>query len=256
MSTQKLGSVTLPPINTGRNHGGASPGQINGIITNRANAHQLIYRSVPPKNSGESFSDMLGGSPMGKYGKQSIVSSNSPLEYAERFKAKPMTKPNLVQFTTGELDKVKRHSNSMRTSRRKIEGFFPPMKLRQNGKPLSPDMETTLATKMELAPSAYSDIRSKSERGFMSNSPFFRRTPDSYRTLHTYPDNNIVYPSVISEQEGEYDDLSLLPPPKKLLPKRELPWVFRYKVKRNMNELAKIMASKPPAIPNTDSSTT
>lgn len=145
MSTQKLGSVTLPPINTGRNHGGASPGQINGIITNRANAHQLIYRSVPPKNSGESFSDMLGGSPMGKYGKQSIVSSNSPLEYAERFKAKPMTKPNLVQFTTGELDKVKRHSNSMRTSRRKIEGFFPPMKLRQNGKPLSPDMEVSIS---------------------------------------------------------------------------------------------------------------
>jgi hypothetical protein len=78
-----------------------------------------------------------------KYGKQNIVSSNSPLEYAERFKARQMTKPNLVQFATGELDKVKRHSNSMRTSRRKIEGFFPPMKLRQNGKPLSPDMQLT-----------------------------------------------------------------------------------------------------------------
>jgi hypothetical protein len=63
MSTQKLGFVTLPPINAGRNHGGANPGQINGIITNRTNAQQLIYRSVPPKNSGESFSDMFGGSP-------------------------------------------------------------------------------------------------------------------------------------------------------------------------------------------------
>ncbi len=145
MSTQKLGLVTLPPINAGRNHGGANPGQINGIITNRTNAQQLIYRSVPPKNSGESFSDMFGGSPTGKYGKQNIVSSNSPLEYAERFKARPMTKPNLVQFATGELDKVKRHSNSMRTSRRKIEGFFPPMKLRQNGKPLSPDMEVSIS---------------------------------------------------------------------------------------------------------------
>lgn len=256
MSTQKLGSVTLPPINTTRNNVGASPGPINGIITNRSNAQQLIYRSVPPNNSGESFSDLLGGSPMGKFGRQNIVSSNSPLEYAERFKARPMTKPTLVEFATGELDKVKRHSNSMRTSRRKIEGFFPPMKLRKNGKATSPDMtDTPLATKMELAPSAYSDIRSKSERGFMAHSPFIRRTPDSYRTLHTYPDNNIVYPSVISEQEGEYDDLSLLPPPKKLLPKRELPWVFRYKVKRNMNELAKIMASKPPTIPPTESTT-
>lgn len=254
MSTQKLGSVTLPPINSVRNNGGTSPGPMNGIFTNRSNAQQLLYRSVPAKNSGESFSDMLSSSSMGKYGRQHLISSNSPMEYAERFKARPMTKPTLVEFATKELDKVKRHSKSMRTSRRQIEGFFPPMKLRRNGKPLTPDMmDTQMATKMELAPTAYSDIRSKSERGFMANSPFIRRTPDSCRTVQTFPENNIVYPSVISEQDGEYDDLSMLPPPKKILPKRELPWVFRYKVKRNMNELAKIMASKPPSIPTTES---
>ena len=83
---------------------------------------------------------MLGSHSMGKYGRQNIVSSNSPLEYAERFKARPMTKPTLVEFATKELDKVKRGSNSMRSSRRKIDGFFPPMKLRKNGKSMSPDM--------------------------------------------------------------------------------------------------------------------
>lgn len=140
MSTPKAGALILPPITGSHNNGGTSPSPMNGFITNRSNAQQLLYRSVPPKNSGESFSDMIGSPTMGKYGRQHLVSSNSPLEYAERFRARPMTKPTLVEFAAKELEKVKRSSNSMRNSRRKIEGFFPPMKLRKNGKPLSPDL--------------------------------------------------------------------------------------------------------------------
>jgi len=98
--------------------------------------------------------------------------------------------------------------------------------------------------KMHLVPTAYSEMRTRSvcsrAMGPMGNS---RMTPDTIRTSNSMPDG-IVYPNIISENM-DYDDLSYLPPPKRILPRREVPWVFRYKVKRNMNELAKIMASKP-----------
>ena len=100
-------------------------------------------------------------------------------------------------------------------------------------------------SKMQLAPTSYTEVRTKTPRSF-SRTPPARRTPESVRTAQTAPEVNIIYPSVLAENMNmNYDDISLLPPPKRILPKRELPWVFRYKVKRNMNELAKIMASKP-----------
>ncbi|XP_012940402.2 mucin-5AC [Aplysia californica] len=58
-------------------------------------------------------------------------------------------------------------------------------------------------------------------------------------------DDHIHNPDILLTSSTDCDDLSILPPPKKVLPKRELPWVFRYKVKRGMNTLSRIMASKP-----------
>ena len=37
-----------------------------------------------------------------------------------------------------------------------------------------------------------------------------------------------------------------MPRPRMMVSRGELPWVFRHKVKRNMNQLSKIMASRPP----------
>ncbi|KAK7112365.1 uncharacterized protein [Littorina saxatilis] len=51
-------------------------------------------------------------------------------------------------------------------------------------------------------------------------------------------------PDVLAHSD-DYDDLSELPCPKRILPRRDLPWVFRFKVKKEMNALSKIMASKP-----------
>ena len=36
-----------------------------------------------------------------------------------------------------------------------------------------------------------------------------------------------------------------------MLPSKELPWIYRYKIKRKMNQLSRIMASRPPVSPVT-----
>jgi hypothetical protein len=53
-----------------------------------------------------------------------------------------------------------------------------------------------------------------------------------------------IYPDVLTNTD-DCDDLSNLPKPKRILPRRDVPWVFRFKVKKEMNVLSKIMASKP-----------
>ncbi|XP_067671091.1 uncharacterized protein [Haliotis asinina] len=63
--------------------------------------------------------------------------------------------------------------------------------------------------------------------------------------LPDYMETPIVYSNVMSERAADYNDLTSLPPPKKILPKKDAPWVYRFKVKRNMNALSRIMASKP-----------
>ena len=54
-----------------------------------------------------------------------------------------------------------------------------------------------------------------------------------------------VYPHIMQDGDN-FEDLTNLPKPKMLVSRGELPWVYRYKVKKSMNELSKIMASKAP----------
>ncbi|XP_071108005.1 uncharacterized protein [Haliotis cracherodii] len=63
--------------------------------------------------------------------------------------------------------------------------------------------------------------------------------------LPDYMETPILYPNVASDRAADYNDLTCLPPPKKILPRKDAPWVYRFKVKRNMNALSRIMASKP-----------
>lgn len=239
------GALKLPPIvDTG---GEGNVGVDGRMITKTGPQQQMIYRSVPPKPSHFTFSDMLAPSPTGqKQGRTTVVSSNTPAEYEERFKSKPLSKPKVVEFDVGRM------SND--SKRRKVNGFFPPVKLRRSVSTRvtsSEMMETPImaTSRMQLIPTAYTEVRSKSERIERNKTPMsFRKTPESIKTAQTAPEVSIIYPNIISENV-ECDDLSLLPPPKRILPRRELPWVFRYKVKRNMNELAKIMASRPSPTP-------
>ena len=65
----------------------------------------------------------------------------------------------------------------------------------------------------------------------------------SHRTARSGPDaHQLVYPYVI--ENPDLDDLTSLPRPTMVI-SRDTPWVYRYKVKRSMNELSKILASKP-----------
>lgn len=102
-------------------------------------------------------------------------------------------------------------------------------------------------TALQLVPTSYSEVRPKSasrsiSRASRTSRHSVRKTPESIRTVPPQ-ESNIVYPETF-----EFDDLSIVPSHKKKLPKRDLPWVFRYKVKRNMNELSKIMANKNPQL--------
>ncbi|KAK2190255.1 hypothetical protein NP493_85g05049 [Ridgeia piscesae] len=68
----------------------------------------------------------------------------------------------------------------------------------------------------------------------------------SARSAASQTDQPPVYPYI--NRSDTCDDLSFLPRPKMIV-SRDNPWVFRYKVKKNMNELSKIMASRPPPPP-------
>lgn len=68
------------------------------------------------------------------------------------------------------------------------------------------------------------------------------RNPSTKRiSTHSAPPK---YPQVQSSNGYRLDDLSGLPKPRMLV-SRDSPWVYRYKAKRNMNELSRIIASKP-----------
>lgn len=233
-------TVKLPPINeSGRGDHGAL---VAGTDTYaKAGQQHLIYRSVPPKQISYTFTDMFGNSiTPGRYQRSSIQGS-LPSDYAKRFKERPTTKPKVVQFNAGQVV-------AEGLGRPRVNGFFPPVKLRKNKKNAQNNHEENIFmddNAVHLAPTSFSDLRAKSAKTVLRYTPAHaRKSPDSIRTAPAGMETAIIYPSVLSENL-DYDDLSLLPPPKRILPKRELPWVFRYKVKKNMNELAKIMASKP-----------
>lgn len=117
------GGLKLPPI---ADTGGDGHVSLDGrMIQKGGQQQQMIYRSVPPKPSNYTFSDMLAPSPTGqKQGRAPVVSSNTPAEYEERFKSKPLSKPKVVEFDVGRI--------STDSKRRKVNGFFPPVKLRRS----------------------------------------------------------------------------------------------------------------------------
>ncbi|KAL4239393.1 hypothetical protein ACF0H5_000210 [Mactra antiquata] len=220
--------------------------------TGGSGSNSLIYRSIPPKPHTFTLSDMLEPTTSQKGGgvqnKKLGLTGSTSSEFAKRFMTRPTTQPKVVEFSVSKMSAQKR--------RRGINGFFPPVKLRYSAKQektppviTEPPPGITERNPLQLIPTAYSEVRPKSASRSISRSSrrsqvsqrSVRKTPESVRTAP--PSEHIIYPETF-----EFDDLSLIPPPKKILPRRDLPWVFRYKVKRNMNELSKILASKPGAV--------
>lgn len=250
-------NMKLPPISNGLADGAAdTSGAIDarngdGAPIQRTHvpgkSQQMIYRSIPPKVQNFTFSDMLDGAntsnSKAKKPKGAVITSSS--EFAKRFMSRPTTQPKVIDFKPGAVKVDKR--------RRGINGFFPPVKLRLSSKKDFPKEQMTpepaqVPSRLQLVPTSYSEVRPKSASKSRSISRASRASrassiysrPDSIRTAPPGPETLVVYPETF-----DCDDLSYLPPPKRILPKRDVPWVFRYKVKRNMNELSKIMASKP-----------
>ena len=61
--------------------------------------------------------------------------------------------------------------------------------------------------------------------------------------VHKYMFSTPIYPHLINGSQTCHD-LTYLPKPRGIYPSGDLPWVYRHKVKRSMNELSKIMSSK------------
>lgn len=247
--------VKLPPISNGlsdvtaNNEENTESKQGQTAATRRIHIHgksqQLIYRSIPPKVQNFTFSDMLdrGITSNHRPMKPKGASFTSSSEFAKRFMSRPTTQPKVIDFNAGTVKADKR--------RRGINGFFPPVKLRISSNKEQRKIHTTpepthFQGRLQLIPTSYSEVRPRSSKSrsisrASRSSVYSRKTPDSIRTAPPGSEALAIYPETF-----HCDDISYLPPPKRILPKRDVPWVFRYKVKRNMNELSKIMASKPP----------
>lgn len=225
--------------------GGVMVTQQASLMSSRgSNSKSLIYRSIPPKPHTFTLSDMIEPN-FGGHGKKLGLTGSTASEFAKRFMSRPTTQPKVVDFKVSKMSAQKR--------RRGINGFFPPVKLRGSAKahekstpiPVSePTPNSSERNPLQLIPTSYSEVRPKSATRSISRSSrhstrSVRKTPESVRTAPPQ-ENGVVYPETF-----DFDDISLLPRPKKILPRRDLPWVFRYKVKRNMNEITKILASKP-----------
>ena len=84
----------------------------------------------------------------------------------------------------------------------------------------------------------------KKNRGKSSRAPTAGSIASSHAASKKASLSPAAYPYVVENPEQYYSELTQLPKPRMLI-SRDSPWVFRYKVKRNMNELSKVMASKP-----------
>lgn len=130
-------TVKLPPINeSGRgDHGSLVAG--TDTYAKATGHQQLIYRSVPPKQASYTFTDMFGNSVTpGRY-QRSSVQASLPSDYAKRFKERPTTKPKIVHFNAGQVV-------AEGVGRPRVNGFFPPVKLRKNKKNSQNEHEVTL----------------------------------------------------------------------------------------------------------------
>ncbi|CAH1773603.1 unnamed protein product [Owenia fusiformis] len=65
-----------------------------------------------------------------------------------------------------------------------------------------------------------------------------------------------VYPNIVDPVNKPFSDLSFLPRPKKMTNRNNSPWVYRFKIKKGMNQLTKLMSSKTPGMMTVTNSTT
>ncbi|KAL3876545.1 hypothetical protein ACJMK2_034386 [Sinanodonta woodiana] len=127
-ATQQL-NIKLPPIaGQGPNGGHERTGGL-GAILSRSTGPKIQYRSIPPKPSNFTMSDIITShltpTIRGRKLKATPVSINSPSEFAQRFRTRPITQPKVIDFDP---------QNVAMETRRGVHGFFPPVKLRGSAK--------------------------------------------------------------------------------------------------------------------------
>ena len=100
--------AAIPTDSRGRGRGGSDGVGLEPrtLRMGRAGTMNTIYRSVPPRPLSYTFSDVLKtsleprtpGRAKRCRSKTAPVSTNAPEEYAERFKARPTTRPAVIDF--------------------------------------------------------------------------------------------------------------------------------------------------------------
>ena len=131
---------------------------------------------------------------------------------------------------TPELSRIRRNGRSAPSSTKSRRGKSPASSHEQQGSTKSGPVSS-----LRLAATA------DGQWGELSSSKL--STLDAM-AFSVSPQDQLGLPDVLAHSE-DFNDLSELPRPKRILPRRDLPWVFRFKVKKEMNALSKIMASKP-----------
>ncbi|XP_013412178.1 uncharacterized protein LOC106174943 [Lingula anatina] len=237
-------------------------------ILTKDSASYMVHRSVPP-NMESVYADMYSGATSPARHRAAPVSMSSSAEYATRFKSRPTTTPKVVGFDPSTV--VPREKSGIRG----VNGFFPPVKLRGAGfrsrghyetqsQPgglelipvMSPDPseirpKTEQSPRPELKTEVSSIIFTGGRSRSVSSKPRTKMdTVQQMKMMHHVHNPDYISCPLEVEQDETLDDLSYLPKPRKqLIPTKDVPFVYRYKVKKNMNKLNHMMASRAPVFP-------
>ncbi|XP_074647669.1 uncharacterized protein LOC141903451 [Tubulanus polymorphus] len=177
-----------------------------------------------------------------KYNRATPVTSMSAEEYAVRFRSKPTSKPAVIGLDQAVSVPPLARGTPRATPREFANQFPPANKLRLSSRD-SMDRQNQIQKHFEIAPSPEMTARYYNAAG--GSDVDNRRSDPNQVSARRYPFYTHTYPNLIPGP-GDHPpggDLSYLPPPKNFLARRDVPWVYRYKVKKNMNQLSRIMAS-------------
>ncbi|KAK6187831.1 hypothetical protein SNE40_005768 [Patella caerulea] len=249
----------------------------------RVNQHQgMLYRSVPPRPHSYTFPDdvnCLLQSSRSKTAPSQITPSD---EHSQKFNSRQTARPKVIDFDGGNVKNTEVQHLNKNGFYPPVKLKLIRMSDDRNIQPQEPGIQLS---RLKLAPmskkslkggrnkhrsaSNSSSIKTEIERNSLYNlhplptlnTPEYdsariksnnsMSTPNQYEKEKSRLFDSIDskdYSNIMSNNDEFEEDLSNFPPPAppQILPSRELPWVYRFKVKRGMNAVSKIMASKPP----------
>ncbi|XP_059155174.1 uncharacterized protein LOC131940527 [Physella acuta] len=248
-------------------------------------SQQAIYRSVPPCPVAYTLTNELDRLRDKHRSSTAPVYTNTPENFAHRFRSRPITRPKVIQFDGSSLRQrghplTRRYIPVVRakvvTETTKLQSTaehdneLPPLvdtSPRQNTT-TRPPPKSPRTRRQQLSPVMMTSLKQTTSHKSHENGSAGKPHDKSYTRLPASKyQNRLKYTGAIKSADrasdhtdllsdhirnlhflatsSQYDDVTALPRPQKVNPKRDLPWVYRFKVKRANNTISKIMASKP-----------